>query len=212
MKEIFTFLAFILAVVAIYSNYNNIRLHFFSKPATTITIILIALLSSQIPFNIYSILIIIGLVLSLTGDIFLMFEEKYFLLGLISFLIAHIFYIFAFSSITGLDATPFIFIPLIVITGISAKILAQKAGKMKFPVFVYILVISLMLWRGLELYHTLADNASLFAAIGATLFAISDFILGYNKFRNPVPWARVYILSTYYLAQYFISSSIIGNY
>jgi uncharacterized membrane protein YhhN len=40
---------------------------------------------------------------------------------------------------------------------------------------------------------------------GVLLFVLSDSLIAANKFGQPVPYARVLIMSTYLLGQYFIA-------
>ena len=48
-------------------------------------------------------------------------------------------------------------------------------------------------------------------ALGASFFALSDSILGINKFRFPVPGADYSILATYYVGQLLIALSVIDD-
>lgn len=66
------------------------------KPLTTCLIILFAVLSGNASPH-YRLWILLGLSLSLAGDILLMFPADRFLQGLIGFLLAHLAYITAFS-------------------------------------------------------------------------------------------------------------------
>lgn len=75
------------------------RLHYVLKPLTTL---LIAGIAFAIPAPIsdtYRWLVILGILLSLAGDVFLMLpDDRYFIFGLASFLVAHLFYIGAYRS------------------------------------------------------------------------------------------------------------------
>jgi uncharacterized membrane protein YhhN len=66
------------------------------KPLTTTLIIILALMATEPVSPFYQAMIVIGLVFSLGGDIFLMLPSDRFIGGLVSFLIAHLFYIVAF--------------------------------------------------------------------------------------------------------------------
>src|SRR3989442_1606771 len=67
------------------------------KPLTMVFIILIALAKTPGDLSLYKNMIILGLFCSLIGDIFLMLPSDEFIPGLVSFLIAHLFYIIAFT-------------------------------------------------------------------------------------------------------------------
>ena len=66
------------------------------KPLTTLLIFAFALLPGTFPTDNYTRAIALGLIFSLAGDIFLMLPGDYFLHGLVSFLIAHLWYWTAF--------------------------------------------------------------------------------------------------------------------
>jgi uncharacterized membrane protein YhhN len=76
--------------------HNNQTLIYILKPGTMLMIILLALMSTP---STYAWWIIIGLLLSLLGDVFLMVPKDRFLHGLVSFLAAHVCYIIAFLHI-----------------------------------------------------------------------------------------------------------------
>ena len=61
-------------------------------------IILIAVQASFNNLSRYAGFILAGLVFSLAGDVFLMLPSDQFMAGLVSFLIAHLFYIAAFTA------------------------------------------------------------------------------------------------------------------
>mgnify|MGYP002683835671 CR=1 FL=1 len=72
------------------------RLEYVCKPLATASILLIALLAED-PLTVrYQALIVLGLAASLAGDVFLMLPDR-FLPGLLSFLVAHLFYVAAFT-------------------------------------------------------------------------------------------------------------------
>jgi len=48
-------------------------------------------------------------------------------------------------------------------------------------------------------------------AFGSSFFALSDSILGINKFRFPVPGSDYSIMVTYYLGQVLIALSVIDE-
>ncbi|NIN65212.1 MAG: lysoplasmalogenase, partial [Anaerolineae bacterium] len=84
------------------------------KPLTTFLILLMALVSPGATTSLYRGAIVLGLAFSLVGDVFLMLPSDRFLLGLISFLLAHMAYIGAFSLGLPFQITPGYLIPLLV--------------------------------------------------------------------------------------------------
>ena len=53
-------------------------------------------------------------------------------------------------------------------------------------------------------HRVLRNPASLLVAAGASLFMLSDSLLAINRFVQPLPWAAVGVLATYYAAQALI--------
>jgi len=170
-------------------------------------IMLVVFGSTALPH--YRNLIIVGLVFSMAGDVFLMLPSDRFVAGLIAFLIAHLFYIVAFVSkiniLIGWPLISLITYGIVVYLGLSSYL-----GKMKVPVVIYIVVILVMAWFAWEWWAQAGTNTSLLAFSGALLFVISDTILAVNRFRRKFKLARVLNLSTYFTAQLFISSSAGG--
>ena len=73
--------------------------HYITKPSILIALLLFFWTQSSIINKSIRILTLIALVFSLLGDVLLMFVDlspNYFMMGLIAFLIAHVFYILVF--------------------------------------------------------------------------------------------------------------------
>ena len=49
------------------------------------------------------------------------------------------------------------------------------------------------------------------AAVGAMLFAISDWMIGYNRFVQPFAWARVGVMATYHIGQLLLIAGLIAG-
>ena len=206
---ILTAVVVVTAVLAITGEYRPTRtLVYIFKPLTTILIIGVALLGVS-PNPLYKTLIIIGLIFCLGGDISLMLPAKYFIAGLVSFLIGHIFYTAAFAADGGLQLSWWL-LPLAAYGAIMYGVLHPHLGKMRGPVIAYILVILVMAWQGLTRWSVLPTTGTLLAAVGAVVFVISDSTLALDRFREKFRSARVIVLSTYWLAQWLIALSVGG--
>ena len=155
---------------------------------------------------------ILGLLFCLGGDVFLMLPERFFLPGLISFLLGHIFYIAGFGMPipqAGSELTALVIAAvLILVSGWVYVKLAngmQVSGKdrMRIPVLIYTIVIALMLFLALlTLFNTeWALLPSILVSVGALLFFISDIMNAWARFVRPIPNHRLWIMSTYHLAQ-----------
>ncbi len=176
------------------------------KPLTTVLVIIIALLSFTEENKIYNKYTIIALFFCLTGDIFLL-KSAYFIFGLVAFLIAHLFFTYAFSTINGFSRN---FKPLIVLSIICLAYffyLKPGLGDLTIPVAVYMSVIILMTWQAISLYFKDPQKVYLFIGCGAICFMLSDSLLAYNKFKAPFALADVLILATYWLAVYIFAYS-----
>jgi len=152
----------------------------------------------------------IGGILCLFGDVFLMLPGNFFIPGLVSFLLGHVFYIIGLNS----DALDLRWQSVVLLLGIAATsyfLYEQLASAMdakgqqsfKRPVLVYVLVISLMVfsalqtgWRG-----SWVGFPAILVSLGALLFYVSDAQLAWDKFVRPLPHARLRVMVTYHLGQ-----------
>ena len=139
---------------------------------------------------------------SIIGDFLLLFPAL-FKSGLFSFLIGHIWYMLGFLS--GDWSLPIL--PTLIITILALGMISQlytTSGKLKIPVLVYIFMIAGMGITSFGRLETLQTFPTLIGTIGASLFMISDGVLGWNKFKNPFHLAEGIILITYYSGQWMI--------
>jgi uncharacterized membrane protein YhhN len=211
--------ALYLAVLAFHliSGHNYwVEFEFFSKPALLILLLLYAVYNAvKYKPGAFGYLLCTGLFFSLWGDIFLMFQQwdnTYFLLGLGSFLIAHILYTIAFvrtnivnHEIPLIKRYGFVMIAVIGYGLYFFNLIRDHLGGMTAPVMLYTLAITLMLLMALNRYKKVTDKSFWYTALGAALFVASDSILAWNKFVNEVDHSHVAIMLTYGLAQYGIA-------
>ena len=206
---VLSFLALGTAVFAIRGEYRPARTHvYIFKPSTTILIILLALAGNGPVPALYKWLILIGLIFCLGGDVFLMLPARYFIAGLASFLIGHIFYIVAFVTDTGFSLSWWV-LPLLVYGVIIYRLLHPHLGNMRGPVTAYVITILLMAWQALGRWSILTNSGALLAALGAISFAISDSVLALDRFRAEFRSARLIVLTTYWGAQWLIAMSVV---
>lgn len=87
---------------------------------------------------------------------------------------------------------------LALMTMVFAKVVpCVPSGVLRIGVSIYAVLICTMLFSALL-------QRSMFYAVGALLFVISDFILAWNKFVEPVPYRDALVLGTYLSAQWFL--------
>ncbi len=207
-------LPFILILFVVLSAFTHIQAEYrgpewhiyIFKPLTMVFICLIAILGQAAP-PFYKYMIIAGLAFSLAGDVFLMLPTDRFIEGLVAFLIAHLFYIAAFSSQLSMLAW-WPLLPLVIFGMVVFRYISPSLGNLKIPVFFYIAAILIMAWFAWEWWHQSKQIATHLALAGAFLFVISDTTLAINRFRGKFKLARALILTTYFAAQWFIASSI----
>lgn len=163
-------------------------------------------------------LVFSGLIFSLFGDIFLLFASsdiRFFIYGLISFLLAHIFYSLAFLRDYKNDPQQskryghiMLFFMGVFSLGFYTFV-REYLGEMRIPVMLYIFFISVM--AVLTGYRYLRVNliSFQFVIMGAICFVISDSVLAYNKFVQPLPSAGIIIMAGYMAAQYLLTMGVI---
>lgn len=179
------------------------------KPLTT-ALILAAALALPAADEVYRALVAAGLIFSLAGDIFLMLPRDAFLPGMVSFLVAHLLYIAAFTRPNGWALAP-LALALLALFGIGySALLWPKLGALRWPVLAYIAAILVMAWQAIGLWQTAETPAAGRAALGALSFVASDASLAWNRFRRPLRLAPLMVLGTYYLAQALIAWSVTG--
>jgi uncharacterized membrane protein YhhN len=155
--------------------------------------------------------IILALFFSWAGDVLLMFEpvnNLFFIWGLISFLLAHVFYILFYDNIVryeNLRKNYWWFLPITAYCVGLVYLLMPKLGDMKMPVIVYSIVIGYMLLQALQISRIKNKSAALLMIIGAILFIASDSLLAINKFYISFELAGLAVMSTYGLAQLLIT-------
>jgi uncharacterized membrane protein YhhN len=154
--------------------------------------------------------ILLALFFSWAGDIILMFQDKqelFFLLGLGSFLLAHVFYIVFFHNIRvkeNVKSNILLLLPVVIYYAFLISWLSPYLGDKKIPVRIYGIVISFMLLLALHMMFIKNKTAGRLMLFGALLFVISDSILAINKFYESFEAAGILIMLSYGLAQLFI--------
>jgi len=153
--------------------------------------------------------IAMALALSAIGDIFLEFEPPFFVPGLVAFLGAQVVYIVAF---TARDRRPqwLRAVPAALFGAGAYLWLAPSLGGLRGAVAAYIVAICLMLWRA---WATVGgahpQRLAVFAAVGASAFALSDVLVAYNRFVAPVLALKVLLMVLYWTAQWLIAASVV---
>lgn len=200
--------------------YDLRELHHIVKPL--LMILLGAYYYFSVPAEERSSIILAAVLFSFLGDSFLLYEEKnglYFILGLLSFLVAHVFYIIAFrqrrlmsddNSLATVQKARMAFPVILAATGL-VVVLYPHLGDLRLPVVVYAGVLMFMVLNALFRFQNTSASSFWLVSAGAVLFMISDSILAINKFLQPVHYAGIWIMSTYLAGQFLIIRGLIEH-
>ena len=181
-----------------------------SKPVPIVCFVFVVFVVFHKQNSGYSKYILYGLIASLVGDIWLLFPAEYFTSGLVSFFIAHIFYILAMRSEIVKIYPRFVILMLIIASCISAS-LWGSLGVMKYPVMMYIGIITIMSILALSLAYSNQHWPKTLIAPAALLFFVSDAFLALNRFVLPIPYSGLFVMTTYYFAQFLIVLSALDK-
>jgi len=148
-------------------------------------------------------LIGLGLVFSGVGDIVLELSgDSLFAVGLGAFLVAHLFYIAAFTKGIQFKGPRGMVAAAIMVYGcFIGFVMVPNLGDMLVPVVAYLLVIVAM-----GVLAALGGVNHWLVIAGACLFIASDSLIAVNRFIAPVPYSSLLIMATYYPAQLLITT------
>lgn len=214
-------LAVITDLTAVYFQWNEVR--YVSKPAIVLSLLIYFSVSvKNIPGTLFFKL---ALLLSIAGDVALLFDDGdplYFMLGLGSFLMAHIAYIIAFIRIGNRHRqmqndkawpAPNIWrIATTLYVIVLYLTLKPYLTGLAMPVLVYACVLGLMLMTVAGAFPRLYSRPGIICLAGALFFVISDSLLAINKFYMGFPYAGILIMLTYALAQYLLTTGAVRTY
>ncbi|GAB3096354.1 lysoplasmalogenase [Lysobacter terrae] len=187
-------------------------LHYACKPLATVLIA--AMVWCAPTGGRYRTAVLVGLLLSALGDVFLMLEPApggpdWFVFGLASFLFAHVAYLVGLCSRAKLLAKvwPYVLYAVIALA-ISSVLWPHLPAALKAPVGVYVLLLSVMAAQSAVVWSCLRDRSGAAAALGGAFFVASDATLAIDRFVAPFPGAVVIVLATYWSAQLLIGLSV----
>ncbi len=174
------------------------RAEYLFKPLTMVALVAVALELDPTSDAARGALVV-GLVLSLVGDVLLMVPADLFVAGLAAFLGAHVAYVVALWLL-GVGAGGLV-VGLAVVA-VATAVLGRRivAGARRsdpalaVPVAAYVAVISAMVVSAFGV-------ASVWAVGGALLFYASDALLGWTRFVRDLRRGRLLVMITYHLGQ-----------
>lgn len=175
---------------------------FLPKGLSVFILSILALNHCQKPTRFF---LFLALVFSTAGDVFLALpDEKFFLCGLASFFVAHVFYILTFLTLIRrpLFLDPFqknflLLFPLFPL--IMFLILKPHLNDLTLAVFVYEVIVTCMC-----LCSALIKSEKKFLLGGSLLFVLSDSVLAFSKFVFPFWPSQQLVWVLYYFAQLYL--------
>ena len=189
-------------------------LHYVCKPLATVLILAQVVRAAPLPSARYRWALMLGLVCSLAGDVFLMLPQDLFVPGLLAFLLAHLCFMTAFWPGAGWPSRVGALLLYAVIAAANlALLLPQVPSALRMPVLAYVCVLVMMAAlaaaRAWDLRRVAGvSRAAAAAALGGGLFVLSDSLLAWNRFGGGLPLASLLVLATYYAALWCIARSV----
>lgn len=214
-KIFFGIYAVVVVLELLFIYFDQPQLRWFTKPLLMPLLMLGFFVESAKRNSALFNLILAALFLSWSGDVLLQMKEM-FIPGLISFLLAHVFYIIYFIK-TGkgkkgiLQQQPLISIPVLIYILIFLWQLYPYLNELKIPVTVYGITISTMLLMAINTKRKLSKGAAALFFYGALLFVISDSLLAVNLFAMNHLVLSLGVMLTYASAQFLIVRGALAN-
>jgi len=160
-------------------------------------------------------LFVAGLFFSFLGDVLLLGTgELYFILGLLFFLIAHVFYILMVLKLlkkTQISQILIASVPYLLVFIALINVLYSGLGEMKIPVIVYAITISVFGMTSLILFLQNKTNTTFLLVLGVLIFITSDAVLALNMFYEKQTFYPLLIMLTYVIAQFLICKFVLLN-
>jgi uncharacterized membrane protein YhhN len=179
-------------------------LEYVCKPAVMVVLLVVAARLDAEPAGARG-WFLAALALSLAGDVFLMLPPNgWFVPGLGSFLLAHVCFMAGFA-VMGLSAP--VVLAGLALVAVSSLTLGGRVlralgpSSLRVPVVAYMTVISVMVACALGTFRGLA-------VLGAALFYVSDALIAWNRFVQPMRHGKLAIIVTYHLAQFALVASL----
>lgn len=207
---LFLFLSF--AITDVYGVITqNMTIRYIFKPLLLVSLTAYYLAATKQLNRLY----VVALLLCLAGDVFLMFKgSQNFILGLVSFLLGHVFYIIILAKKSGHIITKTFVkaaIPFLIVFAALISILFKSLGGMLVPVIIYGVTICSMGTFALYYYLKSKNIASLLFFVGSSFFIFSDSLLAVNKFLTPKHFLAISVMITYIIAQYLICEAMLKD-
>ena len=157
-------------------------------------------------------LIFASLLFSLAGDALLVFKrtKAAFIGGIAAFSAAQVCNIQLLGGLQANGMWPGIFVAILSTTIYLFVLIPNVKAFIVLPSFIYTVLLSIVLWRGLVVLLQLEgwSSGAVAMGIGAISYYISDLTLGVHLFAMKVPLGDYLIMVTYYIAQILLFLSV----
>lgn len=195
-------------------------LRFITKPL--LMIFLALYFYSSVQKNAFTKSILLAIIFSFGGDVALMFQGNapiYFILGLGSFLVAHLFYAYGMVKYANFHQGILMkkwwwSLPFLVYGAGLVYFLWADLSDMTIPVVVYSIAIMTMGLSALNMTGRVSKSVALYILLGAILFILSDSVIALNKFKSDdlhIPMPNLIIMVTYILGQFLIVEGVVRH-
>jgi len=201
-----------------------VKLKPFTKPIAMLVLILWTLNRVGWEMDPFVIMLVLAQLFGLAGDIFLLFTHRWFMWGLLSFLIGHCFYL-------GIMATLIIDQERIVLSGgLVWRVVVCALAWLVFLFCFYFVFgpaykkrnANNFMWIAVQVYLWILSGLvvaalfillmypfylwmSILLPLGAVLFLTSDVLLATNRFIQEFKFAQLWVRITYHVAQLFLA-------
>lgn len=151
------------------------------------------------------------------GDVLLLFRDRsrLFGAGLAAFAAGHALYIITFLNLLPAFPSTGTLVPMCALCALAAALFTRylRGGTPGLPdsfiapSLLYVFLVCLMAGCAF-LYAQSAARSGWLAAVGGCLFIASDSLLSLHRFRRPIPYRSVVVMSTYITAQTMLFASL----
>jgi uncharacterized membrane protein YhhN len=185
--------------------------YFFAKPIAMLILMFVAWLADGVHKTSQTWLVR-ALGLSWVGDVLLLYPGL-FLPGLVAFLVAHVCYAWLLTRDAPArpPAKPFVCCMVAGVLVYASLWFNGLPPAMPMPVAAYVAVLATMAALAWGRFWHRQDRGSGWVAVGATVFMVSDTLLAIDRFVSPLPFAGLWVLATYYVAQGLIVSGVLQS-
>ena len=209
MKKFFLLVFIISTAIHLAASYkNDKRLRGLTKPFILASLLGFYCFAAAIP----QWTVVLALLFSWFGDIFLMLSgTKWFVVGGISFMISHFFFILSysglidFSNLKAIPAAMIIIAFLAIVIIIFSKLKKYLSKALFYPMMLYLFINGMMNAFSMFRAITLPSAAAYITVVGAILFFISDTSLFFVRFnKDSVQKSHFLVMLTYSLGELLI--------